>query len=250
MKKKVLITGAAGSIGSRLFPYLKEEYDLVLADKEVSSIRHMEESGIVVHELDITNKESCLDVCEGVDTVIHLAGNPSPAQSYAEVKTVNIDGTYHMMEAASEKDVKRFVFASSIHAVKAYPKDVQVKTTSNVRPLDVYGVGKVFGEALGSYFAYQLGMEVIAIRIGGYRSMEQALESGKEPNKSQRNSYISERDMNQLFKRCIEADLLEPFFIVHGVSDNQFKYLDLSDTKKELGYRPEDDGFKKFQELS
>ena len=245
--KKVLITGASGRIGSRLIPYLKEDYSLVLADKDVSSLTDWNADTMTVHSLDIVKKEECKKVCDGVDVVIHLAGNPSPSTPYDEVKTVNMDGTYNMMAAAKEAGVTRFVFASSIHAVKGYPEDVQVKTDSPVRPLDLYGVGKVFGEALGNYFAYQEGMEVIAIRIGGHISMELSLENNEQPNKGQRNSYISEGDMNRLFKRCIEAELDEPFLLVHGVSDNEYKYLDLSDTKKKLGYKPEDDGFRVFE---
>ncbi|GAA0367728.1 NAD-dependent glucose-6-phosphate dehydrogenase Azf [Alkalibacterium iburiense] len=245
--KKVLITGASGRIGSRLIPYLKEDYSLVLADKDVSSLTDWNADTMTVHSLDIVNKEECERVCDGVDVVIHLAGNPSPSTPYDEVKTVNMDGTYNMMAAAKEAGVTRFVFASSIHAVKGYPEDVQVKTDSPVRPLDLYGVGKVFGEALGNYFAYQEGMEVIAIRIGGHMSIELGIKAGKQPKKDQRSSYISERDMNQLIKRCIEAELDEPFLLVHGISDNEYNYLDLSDTKKKLGYRPEDDGFRVFE---
>lgn len=247
MKEKVLITGASGRIGSRLIPYLKEEYNLVLADKDVSSLKSWEKLNLKVHSLDIVNKENCVTACEGVNVVIHLAGNPSPSTPYDEVKRVNMDGTYNLMLAAKKAGVSRFVFASSIHAVKGYPRDVQVKTDSPVRPLDLYGVGKVFGEALGNYFAYQEGLEVIAIRIGGHRSMELSIENGEQPNKTQRNSYISEGDMNHLIKRCIEAELDEPFLLVHGISDNEYKYLDLSDTKKKLGYEPEDDGFKVFE---
>lgn len=247
MKKKVLITGASGRIGSRLIPSLKEDYSLVLADKDVSSLKDWREDKVDILSLDIVNHEDCSSACEGIDVVIHLAGNPSPSTPYDEVKKVNMDGTYNMMAAAKEAGVSRFIFASSIHAVKGYSRDVQVKTDSPVRPLDLYGVGKVFGEALGNYFAYQQGMEVIAIRIGGHMSMELSVQNDEQPNKTQRNSYISERDMNQLVKRCIEAELDEPFLLVHGVSDNEYKYLDLSDTKKKLGYDPEDDGFKVFE---
>ncbi|MDZ7836321.1 MAG: NAD(P)-dependent oxidoreductase [Alkalibacterium sp.] len=198
---------------------------------------------VTVLELDILNKASCFKVCEGADTVIHLAADPSPSASYESVKRINMDGTYNMMSAAHEQGCRRFIFASSIHAVKGYPRDEQVKTESPVRPFDLYGVSKAFGEALGSYYAYQTDMEVIAVRIGGFRSLDNMKKEGKQPVDYQRTSYISKRDLIQLIDRCVKAKLSRPFEIVHGVSDNAFKYLDLSDTRVKLQYQPQDDGF-------
>ncbi|GAB2486568.1 NAD(P)-dependent oxidoreductase [Alkalibacterium psychrotolerans] len=241
--KKLLLTGTAGRIGSRLIEELIHDYDLTLAEKDVSALKEWKDKGCQLRACDITHFEECLEVCEGMDTVIHLAGNPSPTADYEEVKSVNMDGTYHMMQAASDQRCKRLIFASSIHTVKAYPKDEQVKTDSPLRPLDIYGVSKAFGEAMGNYFAYQKGLEVIAIRIGGHRSIEMMTERGEQPDSYQRSSYLSVRDMNQLIKCCVETELDRPFEIVHGISNNTFKFLDLSDTKKKMGYQPEDNGF-------
>lgn len=241
--KKLLVTGAAGRIGSRLIEDLVDEYDVIAADKDCSAIEEWPEKDLQLLEFDVTRYEECLKVCVGVDTVIHLAGNPSPKATYDEVKEVNIDGTYHMMQAAHEQGCKRLIFASSIHAVKGYPQDEQVKTTSQIRPKDVYGVSKAFGEAMGNYFAYQKGLEVIAVRIGGHRSIEMMVEESEKPDMRQKSTYISAKDMNQLIKKCVEADLNHPFEIVHGVSNNTFKFLDLSDTKEKVGYNPENNGF-------
>jgi len=243
VKKKVVITGAAGQIGTSLIPSFKETTALILADKNITHLKNLESEDLTVVEVDILDKAACLELCKGVETVIHLAADPSPSSSYEDVKAINMDGTHNMMSAAHEQGCRRFVFASSIHAVKGYAKDEQVKTSSMVRPLDQYGVSKVFGEALGSYYAYQTDLEVIAIRIGGFRSLEQLQEQGQEPEPYQRSSYISERDMVHLVHRCVEAELSRPFEIVHGVSDNRFKFLDLADTKEKIGYKPQDDGF-------
>jgi len=243
MQQKIVITGAAGRIGSSLAENFKAFDTLVLADKDLDKLKVLGGDSKKLFELDILDKASCLEVCEGADTVIHLAANPSPESTFEEVKTVNMDGTYNMMSAAHEQGCRRFIYASSVHAVKGYPRDEQVKTLSPVRPLDFYGVSKVFGEALGSYYGYQTDMEVIAIRIGGFTSLEHLKEKGKAPLPYQRSSYISERDMVQLIERCVTAELDQPFMIVHGVSDNRFKYLDLSDTKELTGYQPKDDGF-------
>lgn len=241
--KKILLTGAAGRIGSRLIKDLVNKYEVTLADKDCSSIEKWTDKGCHVKNFDITRLDDCLGLCEGMDTVIHLAANPSPEATYDEVKVVNMDGTYNMMHAANEKGCKRLIFASSIHTVKGYPVDEQVKTTSQLRPLDIYGVSKAFGEALGNYYAYQKDLEVIAIRIGGHRSIEQMQEINKQPDMRQRSTYISVKDINQLIIRCVDSKLTHPFEIVHGVSNNTFKFLDLSSTREVLGYNPEDNGF-------
>lgn len=244
MRKKVLITGAAGRIGTGLIPAFKKTYDLILADLALEKLRVFQAEHVTLFELDILDKDACLEVCKDVDTVIHLAADPSPASSFEEVRTINMDGTYHMMSAAHEQGCRRFIYASSIHAVKGYPKDQQVTTSSPVRPLDYYGVSKVFGEALGNYYGYQTSLEVIAVRIGGFTSLDYLHGQEIEPEPYQRSSYISKRDMVHLMQRCVEAELSHPFEIVHGVSDNSFKFLDLTDTKEKIGYAPKDDGFK------
>lgn len=187
--------------------------------------------------------KSCRQACEQIDTVVHLAGNPSPSAEYENLREINMDGTYNLFAAAKEEGVKRVIFASSIHTVKGYPTDQQVTTDMPVRPLDLYGVTKVFGEALANYYAYQEGIESIAIRIGGFNSIESKHEKGEEVTLEQMSSFLSAQDMAYLVECCIETKLTYPFEVVHGISNNRFKYMDLSDTKEKVGYKPEDDGF-------
>lgn len=60
-------------------------------------------------------------------------------------------------------------------------------------------------------------------------------------------SYVSARDLHQLLVRCIETPAIG-FAIVHGLSQNRFKRLDLTSTRELLGYAPEDDAFTVFRE--
>lgn len=55
-------------------------------------------------------------------------------------------------------------------------------------------------------------------------------------------AYLSRRDMVQMLTRCIEVEAVQ-FAVVHGISNNRFKRLDLSDTRALLDYRPRDDAF-------
>ena len=144
MSKTILITGANGRVGSALVKYIDsigKPYTLRLADLEITEAR-----GIKV---DVSDFASCKAACESVDTVIHLAGVASPDSSFEQVLPANIVGTYNIFQAASECDVKRVIYASSAQAIEGYPLDIQIKSDMPVRPKNLYGVSKAFGEAVG-----------------------------------------------------------------------------------------------------
>jgi len=114
---------------------------------------------------------------------------------------------------------------------------VQVKTSEPVNPGDLYGVSKCFGEALGRYMAEQEGLSVIALRIGGFQPLEAAR---AEEGIALLDVFVSQRDLHQLIVRCIDAEGIR-FAILHGLSDNRFKRLDISDARALVGYAPQDD---------
>ena len=166
-----------------------------------------------------------------------LAGDPDPSATWSSLHDANIVGTYNTFVAAKAADCRRVVYASSIHAVSGYAPDVQVKTSEPVNPGDLYGVTKCFGEALGRYMAEQEGLSVIAVRIGAFQPPASA---ASEAGPAMLDYFVSPRDLCQLLDRCITVDDLR-FAIVHGLSENRFKRLDLSDTRQRLGYQPRDD---------
>jgi nucleoside-diphosphate-sugar epimerase len=177
------------------------------------------------------------EVCQGVDTVVHLAGDPDPGAAWQSLLDSNIVGAYHACVAAKAAGCRRLIYASSIHAVSGYPADVQVKTSEPVNPGDLYGVTKCFGEALGRYMAEQEGLSVIALRIGAFQPLEAARQEGSI---GMLDAFVSQRDLNQLIERCIDVEGIK-FAILHGLSDNRFKRLDISDARALVGYQPQDD---------
>ncbi len=112
-----------------------------------------------------------------------------------------------------------------------------MKTNEPVNPGDLYGVSKCFGEAMGRYMAEQEGLSVIALRIGAFQPPESAR---KEDSISMLDAWVSERDLNQLIERCIDVENVK-FAILHGLSNNRFKRLDISDARELVGYDPQDD---------
>ena len=75
---KIMITGASGNIGKVLVNHLKKSYELTLVDINFYDVRPELLKGTIVKELDLTVSENWEGLLEGIDYVIHLAGNPSP----------------------------------------------------------------------------------------------------------------------------------------------------------------------------
>src|SRR5690606_38905751 len=111
----------------------------------------------------------CRELCQGIDTVVHLAADPSPrADFYESLLDNNFKSTYNIFRAAKDAGCRRVIIASSIQVIEGYPLDVQAKPESPVRPMNMYAVSKAYGEATAHYFAYAEGLSSIAIRVGAY----------------------------------------------------------------------------------
>jgi len=189
---------------------------------------------------DLQDREGCRKACEGMDMVIHLAADPSPDADFLDsLLANNILATYNMFQAAHDAGCKRFIFASSVHAVASHGQDVQIKENMPVRPTSMYGVSKCFGEALASHFAINEGLPSIAIRIGAYLFPDEL--DGLLPNEM--DAFLHPDDFNHLLTQCLETPDI-PFAIVNAISDNTYKRLDLTETRKLLEYKPKADIFK------
>ncbi len=234
-KPKVLLTGAAGKIGSYYRRHAADRYTLRLAD-----IRPIDEPGS--HDVqigDLSDPETAQRACAGMETVLHLAANPhTGAEFYRDLLDPNFKATYNIYRAAKDQGCRRVIFASSINAVGGYIPDRQVRTEDAPCPSNVYGASKAFGESLGSYFARCDGLSVIAVRIGGVGHPEDL----KPPARHWHSFWVSYADLSHLFDRCIEAPDIG-FAVAHGVSNNRFTAMDLSSTRRLLGYEPKDDAY-------
>src|SRR5215467_10587223 len=161
----VLITGAAGGIGTRLRQLLKGVYPhLRLSDMTRPPDLGRDETFV---QADLARLAEVEAVVAGVEGIVHLGGF-SVEGPWDTILQSNIIGCYNLFEAARRQGVRRVVFASSNHAVGFYPRTRRIGTDHHVRPDSRYGVSKAFGEALGALYAFKHGLRVTCIRIGNF----------------------------------------------------------------------------------
>lgn len=226
---RLLITGAAGGVGTLLRPLLAKP-DRTLRLLDVAPLPDTGDGAELVRA-SITDLSAMVSACEGVDAILHLGGL-STEHGWDDILSVNIDGTYKVFEAAHRAGVPRVVFASTNHTVGFHPNDGQVAPDYLFpRPDTYYGVSKVAGEAIGSLYHDRYGLDVVCVRIGG--CFEKPLDSRMLAN------WLSPRDGAAL----VEAALSVPspgFKVVWGVSDNKRRWWSLAEAEA-IGYRPQDD---------
>jgi NAD+ dependent glucose-6-phosphate dehydrogenase len=245
-RRSVLVTGAAGRIGSAFCRFADNRYALRLVDHAEAMSTNVADSEHHYLHLDLADPAACREACANIDTLLHLAADPNPtADFYGSLLDNNIKATYNIFRAAKDAGCRRVIYASSGQVFSAYPPDVQATDESPLRPMNMYGVTKCFGEAVAAYFAHAEGLSSVVVRIGAYVDHATLDAYRRDPNGHVLDAYISESDLNQLFILCIEAPDVR-FAIAHGISNNRFKRMDLTSTRRLFGYAPTDNGFKVF----
>jgi uronate dehydrogenase len=221
----VLITGAAGGIGTRLRQLLKGAYpNIRLSDVRRPADLSADETFV---EADLANTAEVENAVAGADGIVHLGGF-SVEGLWDTILQANIIGCYNLFEAARRHRVERVVFASSNHAVGFYPRQRRIGVDAALRPDSRYGVSKAFGEALGALYADKHGIAVTCLRIGNV---------GPRPLDVRRLSiWVSPEDLVQLFQIGLEHPDIR-FEILYGASDNEASWWDNS-RARHLGYRP------------
>jgi uncharacterized protein YbjT (DUF2867 family) len=220
----VLVTGAAGKIGTALRERLPDlGWDLRCTDLAAGD-------GIVA--ADITRPETLDDVVPGVAAIVHLAGQPVEAP-WPVIRERNLDGTFQLFEAARRHGVRRIVYASSNHAVGFTPVSDAGQLAADIapRPDTLYGVSKVFGEALARYYVDRYDFHVACLRIGTF--------APAPPDVRALSTWLSPDDCARLVDACLRSDALG-FAVVWGISANTRRSWSLA-AGEELGYFPTDD---------
>ncbi len=225
--KKLVLTGAAGRLGSYLREPLTKLADTLVSTDIVADIGTLY-PGESYHRADLSKLDEISPVLEGADMVVHFGaiGDEAP---FDEILSANIVGAYTVWEAAYRHGVRRVVYASSIHAVGMYPKTERIGVDAGHRPDTYYGLAKCFAEDLGRLYWEKRQLECVCLRI---------LSAAKVTNARALGSWLSYDDLIQLVTRAIDTPVVG-FTVVYGVSNNDRCPVDNTGAGV-LGYKPKD----------
>ena len=277
VKRRVLITGASGEVSRQILPAFRERYDLTLLDTRPAN----HANDIIEADVSDPDVDKYREHFKGIDAIVHnvrsiklgvgtsapwhwLKERPGlePVEGYF-VERTSVDMAFNVLRLAMEEGVRRVVITSSNHAADWHETKLHDGSLDMVGPGtyprsdNFYGWAKATYEHLGFIFATgRLGrvVENVQIRVGAPRLIIAADFAGDQTSyKRNLGAYISERDMQQLYTKSIEADDIRnadgiPFQIVYGVSNNTRAFWSITNAREVIGYEPEDDSEQVFAE--
>ncbi|WP_434136905.1 NAD(P)-dependent oxidoreductase (plasmid) [Pseudomonas luteola] len=282
----VLVTGATGNLGRKLIEGLARESaceQIIGIDLNTSNVSfsRLAQERLTLVQADLTKDRNWESFFEGVEAVVHFAAaSPLPDSSWEEALT-SCDMTLDLLRTAQKNRVKRFVFASSNHAMGAYKDELLEadQLTSALLPKPgtrwfdgskevhslAYGTSKVMGEKLCSAIAEASAGELscVCVRVGwvlpGENDPRHITHSGAPSSTASnlqlsddekrtlhwfRDMWLSNDDFVSLFLAAVSTDHQHwptPAIVINGVSRNKNTVWDLTSAKELIGYEPQND---------
>jgi NAD+ dependent glucose-6-phosphate dehydrogenase len=235
MARTVLITGAGGNIGTKLRAHFATlGWTLRLLDIDARG-------DDAIHAADLSEwNQAWVARFAGVDTVIHLAGDPSQRARWASAQRLNIDLTANVYAAAAAHGVRRVVFARSNWVMAGYrPGEGALTTDMEAYPINPYGVSKLVGERMGRAVHATRGLSVICFRIGYVQGGDNRPGPHMGGGVWGQAMWLSNRDLCQAMERAVLAEGVG-FAVLNLMSDNPGMRWDIETTKRTIGYAPRD----------
>jgi len=207
MTKKLLITGAAGKLGTWLRPRLAKRFGAIRSTDVAAFAPASENDEVIV--ADLADRDAIERIVAGTHAIVHFGGI-SREDTFERLMEASFRGTYNVFDAARRHGVERIVFASSAHATGFTPVPQHIDGDAPHRPDTLYGVSKCFGENLARYHVDKFGMDIAALRIGW---------AIPEPfNDYGRQIWLSYPDTLRLVEACLTAPRFG-FAVLYGASD-------------------------------
>ncbi len=147
MKKKIIITGGLGFIGSNLIQKIKNKFNIIVIDN--SNLKKNKINGVRFLKCDLTNFKKLKKLnLRNIDSIIHLAGQSSGPKSFIIPETdlkLNLISTINIVKFAKKINAKRILFASTF---TVYGENKKEKLSENVKcdPKSFYAISKYASE--------------------------------------------------------------------------------------------------------
>jgi nucleoside-diphosphate-sugar epimerase len=247
-KKRILITGAAGRIATMV------REALATGDYEISGIDMRPAEGMECLVANMTDLAAIEPAYRGIDTVVDFANDPAGNLPWEKAHQNNIAATYNSLQAAQKAGVRRFIYTSSNRITEGYQLDHPysaickgdysglepatlplINTSMPPRPNGPYGIAKACAEAAARYFCDYFGMSAICLRLG-----TMGRDDAGPRDQRQFATLLTPRDVKHLYQCAVAAPDDLKWGVFYGVSNNKWKFWDISDAAKLIGYQPQD----------
>jgi uronate dehydrogenase len=224
----VLLTGASGNLGRQLAARLgAKAWRLRLTD--IVPFPDPLPDGATFTRADLRDGVAMLRLAEACGTILHFGG-ASTDRPFSEVLGPNIEGLYHIYEAA-RRERARVVFASSNHAIGFHERSETIDDDTQFLPDSYYGLSKAYGELMGRLYWFKHGVESVALRIGSCFPQPQ--------NARMLATWLSYDDLARLVIRCVLARNVS-CEVIWGASNNSKMTWWRHDARERLDFTPQD----------
>ncbi|NND81806.1 MAG: NAD(P)-dependent oxidoreductase [Gammaproteobacteria bacterium] len=225
--KKIVLTGAAGRLGSLLREPLSKMADHLISSDLPEGIGELY-NGESYQQADLAAYDQVHALLEDADMVVHFGaiGDEAPFET---LLGPNIVGAYNIWEAAYQHGLRRVVYASSVHAVGMHSRTDGIGLDAPHKPDTFYGLAKCFAEDLARLYWDKRGVEAVCMRILSCAPVTNARALG---------TWLSNDDLVHLVEQSVNTPSTG-FTVVYGVSNNDRCPVDNS-MANFLGYRPKD----------
>ena len=206
---KILITGAAGFVGSNLVSMLVKEHDIVALDYLTSLVRSNLPEEITYLNYDLSK----IDVSHlpHVDVVVHLASvSIERVSENAMYESVNIASMLKVLELTRKTEAKLILSSSC----SVYGNGLNFKESDPLNPMSLYAIGKINEERYAEFYHYKYGLDVTILRYSNCFGDLTYIDN---------KFYLGKKDVMRIFMEQALQD--KPLTVIGGQS-RDFTFID------------------------